>query len=97
MDRKTKRLQRKQDKAKAKSAEAARSAEANGSDATKSGQGVARSDERFTKLLAQNEDQLLELVSGINKMNQDRLGRPAPFVSFVICGMQSSGKVSVAY
>ena len=51
--------------------------------------------EKFSQLLAQDEDVLLDFVAKINKLFQEQLGRPAPFVSFVICGMQSSGKSTI--
>ena len=88
MDRQAKRLQRKQEKArnsKASSTETNQPVVQRG--------GSAASDEKFAKLLAQNEDVLLNFVAQINKLYQETLERPAPFVSFVICGMQSSGKV----
>ena len=52
---------------------------------------IAR-DNKFTKLLTQNEDDLLNFVATINKLYQEKLGRPAPFMTFVICGMQSAGE-----
>jgi hypothetical protein len=51
--------------------------------------------DKYSKLLAEKEDIVLELVANINNIYQDKLGRPAPFVSFVICGMQSSGKSTI--
>jgi hypothetical protein len=52
-------------------------------------------DERFAKLLSKNEDQLLEFVSKINKVYEQKLKKDAPFMTFVLCGMQSSGKSTV--
>jgi hypothetical protein len=59
------------------------------------GRGDKTPDGKFAKLLAQNEDDLLNFVAKINKVYQETLRRPAPFVSFVICGMQSSGKSTI--
>lgn len=90
MDRRTKRLQRMRDKAAAKSRAANDEAEQAGVSGN-----VASSDEKFAKLLAQKEDVLLNFVADINKIYQETLERPPPFVSFVICGMQSSGKSTI--
>ena len=89
MDRKAKRLQRQREKAQAKSTAA------NTSDVDQPGLGNTTADDKFAKLLAQNEDDLLNFVAKINKVYQETLERPAPFVSFVICGMQSSGKSTI--
>jgi ribosome biogenesis GTPase A len=59
------------------------------------GNGNSTLDEKFAKLLAKNEDELLGFVAKINKLYQEKLKRPAPFVTFVICGMQSSGKSTI--
>jgi GTPase Era involved in 16S rRNA processing len=83
------RLERRQKKAQAKALTA-------DSDGNKTE--VKVSDERFAKfakLLSQNEDDLVNFVADINKLFQDKLGKPAPFVTFVICGMQSSGKSTI--
>ena len=85
MDRRAKRLQRKL--AKAKAVDVSSDVVVNNSSST--------SDDKFAKLLSQNEDVLLNFVANINKLYQETLERPAPFVSFVICGMQSSGKSTV--
>ena len=37
----------------------------------------------------------MNFVADLNKLYQDQLDRPAPFVSFVICDMQSSGKSTI--
>ena len=50
------------------------------------------SDEKLSKLLLKNEDDLLKFVAGVNKVYEEKLRQPAPFMTFVICGMQSSGK-----
>ena len=52
-------------------------------------------DERFAKLLAKDEDQLLEIVARINKCYEQKLKKDAPFMTFVLCGMQSSGKSTI--
>ena len=63
---------------------------------SKSGESVdAADEERFAQLLAKKEDVLLGLVAQINRVYQDKLKRPAPFMTFVFCGMQSSGKSTI--
>jgi hypothetical protein len=52
-------------------------------------------DDRLSRLLVRNEDQLLSFVAKVNKVYQDLLKRPAPFMTFVFCGMQSSGKSTI--
>ncbi len=52
-------------------------------------------EERFAKQLSKNEDKLIHFVANINKLYQEKLGRPAPFMTYVICGMQSSGKSTI--
>ena len=89
MDRRAKRLQRKL-KAKADANAAASSNDDSGS--LPAAKGVASADEKVARLLAEDEDVLLNFLADLNKLYQDQLDRPAPFVSFVICGMQSSGK-----
>lgn len=91
MDRRAKRLERLQRKAAAKSTANPASASSEAGNTALS----TTSDEKFAKLLSQKEDVLLNLVAEINKIYTDNLGRPAPFVSFVICGMQSSGKSTI--
>jgi len=55
----------------------------------------ADSDDRFAELLSKKEDILLNLVAQINKVYQDKLKKPAPFMTFVLCGMQSAGKSTI--
>ena len=55
----------------------------------------AISDHKIAKLLAKNEDELLNFVVKVNKVYQEKLKRPAPFMTFVVCGMQSSGKSTI--
>lgn len=50
------------------------------------------SDGRFADLLVKNEDELLRFVAQVNNVYQDKLGKDAPFMTFVLLGMQSSGK-----
>ncbi|KAL7565230.1 hypothetical protein ACA910_016567 [Epithemia clementina (nom. ined.)] len=52
-------------------------------------------DHRYTALLARNEDDLLQFVAKVNKVYQELLGKPAPFMTFVFCGMQSAGKSTI--
>jgi hypothetical protein len=89
MDRRAKRLERRLKK------EEETPIEVNGADVDQVGRGDRTLDGKFSKLLAQNEDDLLNFVAKINKVYQETLRRPAPFVSFVICGMQSSGKSTI--
>jgi len=53
------------------------------------------SDERFVELLQRNEDELIQLMAHINKVYQVHLKKPAPFMTFMLCGMQSAGKSTV--
>ena len=52
-------------------------------------------EERHLALLHQNEDELLMFVAEVNKVYQDLLKRPAPFMTFIFCGMQSAGKSTI--
>lgn len=52
-------------------------------------------DHRFAELLSMNEDELLKFVAQVNKVFQDLLKKPAPFMTFVFCGMQSAGKSTI--
>ena len=54
-----------------------------------------RTDDRFAALLARNEDELLRFVANVNKVYQELMCRPAPFMTFVFCGMQSAGKSTI--
>eukprot|EP00979_Chaetoceros_neogracilis_P011309 scaffold2751_cov154-Chaetoceros_neogracile.AAC.3 len=56
---------------------------------------LALSDDKIAKLLAKNEDELIKFVVKVNKIYQEKLKRPAPFMTFVICGMQSTGKSTI--
>ena len=57
--------------------------------------GQEHDDGRFKAIMAQNEDQLLQFVAKVNKVYQENLRRPAPFMTFVLVGMQSSGKSTI--
>lgn len=52
-------------------------------------------DKRFSKLLAKDEDQLLEFVAKVNRVYEEKLKKDAPFMTFVLCGMQSAGKSTI--
>ena len=52
-------------------------------------------DDRFATMLSRNEDELLQFVAKVNKVYQENLKRPAPFMTFVLCGMQSAGKSTI--
>ena len=56
---------------------------------------AAENDERFAKLLSRDEDQLLEFVAQVNKVFEQKLKKNAPFMTFVLCSMQSSGKSTI--
>jgi hypothetical protein len=56
---------------------------------------VVDQDKRFAALLSKNEDELLNFVAQVNKVYQEKLRRPAPFMTFVLCGMQSAGKSTI--
>lgn len=89
IDRRAKLLLRQQQKAEA------RSKKSSNSDADQDERESIASTDKYSKLLKQDEDMLLGFVANINNIYQDKLGRPPPFVSFVICGMQSSGKSTI--
>ena len=57
-----------------------------------SGLSLEENDNRFAALLSRREDDLLQFVAKVNKVYQDLLGKAAPFMTFVLCGMQSAGK-----
>ncbi|CAB9496731.1 Dynamin-related protein [Seminavis robusta] len=59
------------------------------------GGGLGEDDDRFAVLLSRNEDDLLRFVAKVNKVYQENLKRPAPFMTFVLCGMQSAGKSTI--
>ena len=52
-------------------------------------------DGHFAKTLAENEDEMLTFVAQVNKIYQENLKKAAPFMTFVFCGMQSSGKSTI--
>ena len=90
MDRRVQRLERRLKKEEAEG----KSSKVDGDDVNPIGRSET-TDGKFARLLAQDEDVLLSFVAKINKVYQETLRRPAPFVSFVICGMQSSGKSTI--
>ena len=45
--------------------------------------------------MTRNEDELLEFVAKVNSVYQDVLKKDAPFMTFVLCGMQSAGKSTI--
>jgi hypothetical protein len=55
----------------------------------------AISDGRFVELLQRNEDDLIKLMAHINMVYQENLKKPAPFMTFMLCGMQSAGKSTI--
>ncbi|CAD7922318.1 unnamed protein product [Amoebophrya sp. A25] len=52
-------------------------------------------DSKFLKRLLENEDQLLEFVAQVNSVYQEKLHKPAPFMTFILIGMQSAGKSTI--
>ena len=57
--------------------------------------GTHEVDHRVTELLSRDEDELLKFVAKINRIYQEKLKKPAPFITFVLCGMQSCGKSTI--
>ena len=55
----------------------------------------AAADERFSRLISKNEDDLLNFVAQVNKLYQEKLKKPAPFMTFIFVGMQSAGKSTI--
>jgi hypothetical protein len=55
----------------------------------------SKQDARFLNFLAHNEDKLIDFVAKVSKLYQEKLNRKAPFMTFVIIGMQSSGKSTI--
>lgn len=49
-------------------------------------------DSKFFDLMSRNEDELLTFVARVNKVYQEKLKKPAPFMTFILIGMQSAGK-----
>ncbi len=95
MDRKQNRQERRQKRAKS-IAVTTNNEDGNVNDfASSNCSAQSASEVKFAKLLSQNEDALLNFVANINKLYQEKLGRPAPFMTFVICGMQSAGKSTI--
>ncbi|CAD7955794.1 unnamed protein product [Amoebophrya sp. A120] len=52
-------------------------------------------DARVLHYLTNNEDELLEFVAQVNKVYQEKLKKPAPFMTFILIGMQSAGKSTI--
>jgi Dynamin family len=46
-------------------------------------------------LLSNDEDLLLNFVAKVNKVYHEKLHKPAPFMTFVLCGNQSAGKSTI--
>ena len=53
------------------------------------------SDRQIVQRLMKNEDELLNFVAKVNQVYEENLKKSAPFMTFVICGMQSAGKSTV--
>jgi len=48
--------------------------------------------ETFLRHMSKNEGELLKFVVSVNKLHEEKLHRDAPFMTWVLVGMQSSGK-----
>eukprot|EP00392_Amoebophrya_sp_AT5.2_P007529 g7544.t1 len=59
------------------------------------GAAEASDEARAVRSLTENEDQLLEFVAKVNQVYQERLGKPAPFMTFLLVGQQSAGKSTI--
>jgi hypothetical protein len=46
-------------------------------------------------MLSRNEDEMLQFAAKVNRIYEDVLGCDAPFITFVLCGMQSTGKSTI--
>jgi hypothetical protein len=49
----------------------------------------------IASLLQGNEDVLVNFVAKVNKVYHEKLRKPAPFMTFVLCGVQSAGKSTI--
>jgi hypothetical protein len=45
--------------------------------------------------LSRNEDELVQYVAKVNRVYREKLNKPAPFMNFVFCGMQSADKSTI--
>jgi hypothetical protein len=52
-------------------------------------------DTHIVDLLSKNEDELLNFVAMVNRVYQEKLHKPAPFMTFVLLGIQSAGKSAI--
>jgi len=52
-------------------------------------------DEELVEKLMKNEDSLMEFVVRVNKIYEEQIKETAPFMTFVLCGMQSTGKSTI--
>ena len=59
------------------------------------GAGIGMTDEKFAELLNGHEDELQAFTSHINHVYHEKLGKNAPFMTFLLCGMQSAGKSTI--
>jgi len=69
-------------------------AKTNGSSSrtTSGASAVAEQRKKLVQFLSKNETELLDFVIKVNTLYEDKLKKPAPFMTFVLVGMQSSGK-----
>jgi len=58
-------------------------------------EGSEDNNQQLKQLLRNNEDSLLELVAKINRTYKEKLNKDAPFMTFVLVGMQSTGKSTI--
>lgn len=62
------------------------------SQGTSASNGKHEENEKRARSLVSNPTELLDFVVTVNKLYEDKLKKPAPFMTFVLIGMQSSGK-----
>ena len=55
-------------------------------------QAKADQEDKLVNFLSKNETELLDFVVKVNNLYEDKLKKPAPFMTFVLIGMQSAGK-----
>ena len=64
-------------------------------DKSNDGDDPVTDDRSVQRFLMNNESSLLKWVADINRIYEEKLRKPAPFMTFVLCGMQSTGKSTI--
>ncbi|KAL3911949.1 MAG: hypothetical protein SGPRY_008506 [Prymnesium sp.] len=59
------------------------------------GTGTREALDTFIKKLAQNENEMVLFMHQVNEVYHSRLRRPAPFMRYIILGLQSTGKSTI--